>query len=80
MSNLNDFWGTPEEPIKFVDKTNVDNDEIDIASPCPICFRSDSTVSTKGKELDKIDVLCKTCKVSYTFYHPAIWQMLGIHE
>jgi transcription elongation factor Elf1 len=80
MSNLDDFWGTPVEPIAPVEEPPVETEEIDIASPCPVCFRSDATVSTKGKELDKIDVYCKTCKLSYTFYHPGIWQMLGFYE
>lgn len=79
MSNLDDFWGTPEEKPKpeTVKESDV---SIDIASPCPICFRSDNTISTKGPDIDKINVFCKHCNLGYTFSHKGIWQMLGIYE
>ena len=76
QSNLNDFWGTPEEPPTEIRSTPVPG--LDINSPCPTCFRSDHTISTKGDSKDKIDVSCTECNISYTFYHEGIWQLIGI--
>lgn len=77
QSNLNDFWGTPQEEPTPVSGA-VENDDLDINSPCPMCFRSDHTVSSKGDSKDKIDVVCTECNISYTFYHEGIWQLIGI--
>jgi len=81
MSNLDDFWGTPdkkEEIVVVQQPAPEDETDLDINSPCPVCFRSDNTVSGRGKEIDQIDVFCKSCGLGYSFNYPQIWRMLGL--